>query len=71
MLKALRSSVGGYVAKILFALLIGSFALWGVGDMITRARKAGVATPNLRMAYAHLQVYLARRARGGIGKPAM
>jgi peptidyl-prolyl cis-trans isomerase D len=36
MLKALRSSVGGYFAKILFALLIGSFALWGVGDMITR-----------------------------------
>jgi peptidyl-prolyl cis-trans isomerase D len=36
MLKALRSSVGGYIAKILFALLIGSFALWGVGDMITR-----------------------------------
>ena len=37
-----------------------------------RARKkAGIATPNLRMAYAHLQVYLARRARGGIGKPAL
>ena len=35
-----------------------------VGDMIARAKKAGVATPNLRMAYAHLQVYLARRARG-------
>lgn len=34
-----------------------------VGDMIARARKAGLATPNLRMAYAHLQVYLARRAR--------
>jgi 2-dehydropantoate 2-reductase len=42
-----------------------------VGDMIARARKAGIATPNLRMAYAHLQVYLARRARGGIGKPAL
>jgi len=42
-----------------------------VGDMIARARKAGIATPNLRLAYAHLQVYLARRARGGIGKPAM
>jgi 2-dehydropantoate 2-reductase len=42
-----------------------------VGDMIARAKKAGIATPNLRMAYAHLQVYLARRARGGIGKPAM
>ncbi|MBI1778856.1 MAG: peptidyl-prolyl cis-trans isomerase [Proteobacteria bacterium] len=36
MLKALRSSVGSYLAKIMFALLIGSFALWGVGDMVTR-----------------------------------
>ena len=35
-----------------------------VGDMIARAKKAGIATPNLRLAYAHLQVYLARRARG-------
>jgi len=42
-----------------------------VGDMIVRARKAGIATPNLRLAYAHLQAYLARRARGGIGKPAL
>jgi 2-dehydropantoate 2-reductase len=42
-----------------------------VGDMIARARKAGIAAPNLRIAYAHLQVYLARRARGGIGKPAL
>ncbi len=42
-----------------------------VGDMIARAKKAGVATPNLRLACAHLQVYLARRARGGIGKPAL
>jgi len=33
-----------------------------VGDMIARAKKTGIATPNLRMAYAHLQVYLARRA---------
>jgi 2-dehydropantoate 2-reductase len=41
-----------------------------VGDMIARAKKAGIATPNLRLAYAHLQVYLYRRARGGIGKPA-
>lgn len=42
-----------------------------VGDMILRAKKAGIATPNLRMAYAHLQVYLARRARSGMGKPAV
>lgn len=34
-----------------------------VGDMIARAKKAGLATPNLRLAYAHLQVYLAQRAR--------
>ena len=34
-----------------------------VGDMIARAKKAGVATPNLRLAYAHLQVYMAQRAR--------
>jgi 2-dehydropantoate 2-reductase len=33
-----------------------------VGDMIARATKAGIATPNLRMAYAHLQVYLHKRA---------
>ena len=37
-----------------------------VGDMLGRARKAGIAAPNLRFAYAHLQVYLARRARGGL-----
>jgi 2-dehydropantoate 2-reductase len=36
-----------------------------VGDMIARAKKAGISTPNLRTAYAHLQVYLARRARAG------
>ena len=34
-----------------------------VGDMIARAKKAGIVTPNLRMAYAHLQVYEARRSR--------
>jgi 2-dehydropantoate 2-reductase len=34
-----------------------------VGDMLGRARKAGIAAPNLRFAYAHLQTYEARRAR--------
>lgn len=42
-----------------------------IGDMIARAAQAGIATPNLRMAYAHTQVYLARRARDAIGKPAI
>jgi 2-dehydropantoate 2-reductase len=39
-----------------------------VGDMLGRARKHGIAAPNLRFAYAHLQTYEARRARGGIAK---
>ena len=38
-----------------------------VGDMIARAKKAGIATPNLRIAHAALQTYLARRARNGLG----
>ncbi len=37
-----------------------------VGDMLARARKAGISAPNLRFAYAHLQAYEARRARGGL-----
>jgi 2-dehydropantoate 2-reductase len=37
-----------------------------VGDMLARARKHGVAAPNLRFAYAHLQTYEARRERGGL-----
>ena len=37
-----------------------------VGDMLARARKFGIAAPNLRFAYAHLQTYEARRGRGGL-----
>ncbi len=37
-----------------------------VGDMLARARKHGIAAPNLRFAYAHLQTYEARRAREGL-----
>jgi 2-dehydropantoate 2-reductase len=39
-----------------------------VGDMLGRARKHGIAAPNLRFAYAHLQSYEARRARSGLAK---
>jgi len=35
-----------------------------VGDMVHRARTLGLDAPCLRMAYAHLQVYQARRAIG-------
>ena len=34
MLEALRSFVGGWVAKALLILLVGSFALWGVSGSI-------------------------------------
>ena len=34
-----------------------------VGDMIARAKKAGISTPILRVAYANLQVYLHRRPK--------
>jgi 2-dehydropantoate 2-reductase len=37
-----------------------------VGEMLFRARQHGIAAPNLRYAYAHLQTYEARRARGGL-----
>jgi 2-dehydropantoate 2-reductase len=36
------------------------------GDMLGRARKHGIAAPNLRFAYAHLQTYEARRSRSGL-----
>ena len=39
-----------------------------VGDMLGRARKHGIAAPNLRFAYAHLQTYEARRSRGGLAR---
>ena len=35
---------------------------WIIGDMRRRAIQFGVATPLLRAAYAHLQVYENRRA---------
>jgi len=40
-------------------------AEWIIGDMRRRAAALGVATPLLRAAYAHLQVYENRRARQG------
>ena len=37
MLQALRSTVGSWIVKILFVLLILSFGVWGIGD-ISRGR---------------------------------
>ncbi|TXL73428.1 2-dehydropantoate 2-reductase [Vineibacter terrae] len=39
-----------------------------VGDLLARAAAAGIATPNLRFAYAHLQAYERRRARERAGE---
>ena len=40
-----------------------------IGDMLGRARKHGIAAPNLRVAHAVVQAYEARRSRDGLGKP--
>lgn len=42
MLQIIRSTVGSWVVKILFVLLILSFAVWGIGD-ITQGVRSGVA----------------------------
>ncbi|WP_114391617.1 peptidylprolyl isomerase [Oleisolibacter albus] len=42
MLQSLRSTAGSWVVKILFLVLIVSFAIWGIGD-ITRGVQGGVA----------------------------
>lgn len=34
MLQAIRGTVGSWIVKILFGLLILSFAVWGIGDMV-------------------------------------
>ena len=43
MLEALRKRSGSFVIKIMLALLILSFAAWGVGDMIQRANAPDAA----------------------------
>jgi len=45
MLQAIRSKVASWVAKALFAMLILSFAVWGIGDIFTqRTVQPNVAT---------------------------
>jgi 2-dehydropantoate 2-reductase len=71
-LSAVRTSLTTKGAKTV-ASILGDIEKGGaveaksiVGDMLARARKHGIAAPNLRFAYAHLQTYEARRARGGL-----
>lgn len=45
MLAAMRRAASGWVAKILFVVLIASFAVWGIGDIFTtRSSDIAVAT---------------------------
>jgi peptidyl-prolyl cis-trans isomerase D len=45
MLQAIRSRAGSYVVKILFALLILTFGVWGIGDIFrNRGNDTAVAT---------------------------
>ena len=39
-----------------------------IGDMLERARRYGIHAPHLRTAYAVVQAYEARRARGGLAR---
>jgi peptidyl-prolyl cis-trans isomerase D len=43
MLQIIRSAAGSWVVKILFVLLIVSFAVWGIGD-VARGVRGGVAS---------------------------
>ncbi|WP_421995813.1 ketopantoate reductase family protein [Reyranella sp.] len=61
----------GFAASMLADLEKGG-AIEGshvIGDMLARARRHGIAAPNLRIALAVTQAYEARRARGALGKP--
>src|SRR5271165_2174957 len=45
MLQAIRSRAGSFVVKLLFALLILTFGIWGIGDIFrTRGSDTVVAT---------------------------
>ena len=45
MLQAIRSRAGSYVVKVLFALLILTFGIWGIGDIFrSRGTDTAVAT---------------------------
>ncbi|HEX2113892.1 MAG TPA: SurA N-terminal domain-containing protein, partial [Alphaproteobacteria bacterium] len=43
MLQTIRSKTAGVVVKVLFAILVGSFAVWGIGDYAFLQRGEEVA----------------------------
>src|ERR1051325_4563540 len=57
MLSAIRSKTTGWVAKILFVLLIVAFAVWGIGDIFRgdQAQKPVVQVGDVKYSQAEFQ----------------
>ncbi len=73
MLDAIKRSVGGWAAKILFGLLVLSFAVWGIADIfggygrriVATVGDAGVGVESFRIAFQSEM----QRAGERIGRP--
>ena len=61
MLQFIRGAVGTWVVKILFAVLIASFAIWGIGDIF---RSHGPTTTVAAIAETRTLVRTASRKIG-------
>src|ERR1051326_1425043 len=57
MLSAIRSRATGWIAKILFGLLIVAFAVWGIGDIFRgdQAQKPVVQVGDVKYSQAEFQ----------------
>jgi peptidyl-prolyl cis-trans isomerase D len=44
MLESMRRGAQSWIAKLLFAILVASFAMWGVADVFTSAGRGSIAT---------------------------
>ena len=60
MLAAIRNSLNHWIVKGLFLILIGSFAIWGIGDFVR-----GTATDRPVATVAGSRISLAEAADGG------
>ena len=71
MLQFIRSQVAGIFAKVLFFLLIASFAVWGIGDIFTgdRGGQAVIEVDDVRITGVEVEAQY-RRARNAMSLPA-
>src|SRR5260370_34557446 len=68
MLQGIRSRAGSYIVKILFALLILTFGIWGIGDIFrTGGTDTAVATVGDQSIRAEELQTALRRAAGQLG----